>query len=69
MHGRGELKSFMHNELEIMNQLNSHKIIRIHDAFETLTNVTLIIELYPFYIVYLLCVLCILCFDEVLAYR
>uniref|UniRef100_A0A0A9VUL5 Muscle M-line assembly protein unc-89 n=1 Tax=Lygus hesperus TaxID=30085 RepID=A0A0A9VUL5_LYGHE len=45
MHGRGELKSFMHNELEIMNVLNSHKIIRVHDAFETLTNVTLIIEL------------------------
>ncbi|CAB0012839.1 unnamed protein product [Nesidiocoris tenuis] len=45
MHGRGELKSFMHNELETMNQLNHHKIIKIHDAFETLTNVTLIIEL------------------------
>lgn len=47
MHGRGELKSFMNNELDIMNILNSHKIIRIHDSFETLDSITLIMELYP----------------------
>ncbi|XP_073994362.1 obscurin isoform X3 [Rhodnius prolixus] len=45
MHGRGELKSFMNNELDIMNILNSHKIIRIHDSFETLDSITLIMEL------------------------
>lgn len=47
MHGRGELKSFMNNELDIMNILNSHKIIKIHDAYETLDSITLVMELYP----------------------
>ncbi|CAH1393217.1 unnamed protein product [Nezara viridula] len=45
MHGRGDLKAFMHNELEIMNILNDRKIIKIHDAFETLDTITLIMEL------------------------
>ncbi|XP_066901444.1 obscurin isoform X2 [Halyomorpha halys] len=45
MHGRGDLKAFMHNELEIMNILNDRKIIKIHDAFETLDCITLIMEL------------------------
>ncbi|XP_024082458.1 obscurin isoform X3 [Cimex lectularius] len=45
MHGRKELKTLMHNELEMMNMLNSRKIIKIHDAFETLDTVTLMMEL------------------------
>lgn len=48
MHGRGDLKAFMHNELDMMNILNDRKIIKIHDAYETLDTITLIMELYPF---------------------
>nr|XP_031831778.1 obscurin isoform X2 [Nomia melanderi] len=45
MHGRGELKPYMYNEMEIMNSLNHRKLLRLHDAYETDQNVTLIIEL------------------------
>ncbi|XP_047356866.1 obscurin isoform X6 [Vespa velutina] len=45
MHGRGELKPFMYNELEAMNHLNHRKLLRLQDAYETDKSVTLIIEL------------------------
>ncbi|KAL1110551.1 hypothetical protein AAG570_008079, partial [Ranatra chinensis] len=45
MYGRGELKSLMHDEIDIMNQLNHHKLIKIHDAYETLNSLTIITEL------------------------
>lgn len=45
MHGKGELKTFMINEMEIMNWLNHRKIIRLHDAFETKKSLSLVIEL------------------------
>lgn len=47
MHGRGELRPFMYNEMEIMNNLNHRKLIRLHDAYETDRSMTLITELYP----------------------
>lgn len=49
MHGRGELKPFMYNELEAMNHLSHRKLLRLQDAYETDSSVTLIIELYPFF--------------------
>ncbi|XP_016767640.1 obscurin isoform X7 [Apis mellifera] len=45
MHGKGELKPYMHNEIEVMNNLNHRKLLRLHDAYETDTSVTLVIEL------------------------
>lgn len=48
MHGRGELRPYMYNEMEIMNHLNHRTLLRLHDAYETDQSVTLIMELYPF---------------------
>ncbi|XP_020293629.1 obscurin isoform X3 [Pseudomyrmex gracilis] len=45
MHGRGELKPFMYNEMEAMNNLHHRKLLRLHDAFETNDSVTLVVEL------------------------
>ncbi|XP_018396346.1 PREDICTED: muscle M-line assembly protein unc-89-like isoform X2 [Cyphomyrmex costatus] len=45
MHGRGDLKPFMYNEMEAMNNLHHHKLLRLHDAFETDNSVTLVMEL------------------------
>ncbi|XP_076666422.1 obscurin isoform X4 [Andrena cerasifolii] len=45
MHGRGELRPYMYNEMEIMNHLNHRKLLRLHDAYETDRSVTLIMEL------------------------
>lgn len=49
MHGRGDLKPFMYNEMEAMNNLHHRKLLRLHDAFETNDSVTLVIELYPLF--------------------
>ncbi|KAI4489747.1 hypothetical protein M0804_003929 [Polistes exclamans] len=48
MHGRGELKPFMFNELDAMNNLNHRKLLRLHEAYETDKSVTLIMELFLF---------------------
>lgn len=48
MHGRGELRPFMYNEMEIMKNLNHRKLIRLQDAYETDRSLTLVTELYPF---------------------
>ncbi|XP_018359776.1 PREDICTED: muscle M-line assembly protein unc-89 isoform X3 [Trachymyrmex cornetzi] len=45
MHGRGDLKPFMYNEMEAMNSLHHRKLLRLHDAFETDNSVTLVMEL------------------------
>ncbi|XP_018318315.1 muscle M-line assembly protein unc-89 isoform X3 [Mycetomoellerius zeteki] len=45
MHGRGDLKPFMYNEMEAMNNLHHRKLLRLHDAFETDNSVTLVTEL------------------------
>lgn len=45
MHGRGDVRSFMTNELEIMNHLNHRKLIRLHDAYDSDRYLTLITEL------------------------
>ncbi|XP_011689399.1 PREDICTED: muscle M-line assembly protein unc-89 isoform X3 [Wasmannia auropunctata] len=45
MHGRGDLKPFMYNEMEAMNSLHHRKLLRLHDAFETNDSVTLVMEL------------------------
>ncbi|XP_011062355.1 PREDICTED: muscle M-line assembly protein unc-89 isoform X5 [Acromyrmex echinatior] len=45
MHGRGDLKPFMYNEMEAMNNLHHRKLLRLHDAFETDNSVTLVMEL------------------------
>lgn len=47
MHGRGDLKPFMYNEMEAMNNLHHRKLLRLHDAFDTNDSVTLVMELYP----------------------
>lgn len=48
MHGKGELRGFMRNEMEMMNQLNHPKLIRLYDAFEGPHTFTLVTEMYPF---------------------
>jgi hypothetical protein len=45
MHGKHDLKPFMMNELEIYNQLNHRKLLRLHDVFETKRTLTLVTEL------------------------
>ncbi|XP_046430804.1 obscurin isoform X8 [Neodiprion fabricii] len=45
MHGRGELRPFMYNEMDIMNNLNHRKLIRLHDGYETDRTLTLVTEL------------------------
>ncbi|XP_071443881.1 protein Obscurin isoform X2 [Hetaerina americana] len=45
MHGKGDMRPFMYNELEILNLLNHRKILRLHEAFETKLNLTFILEL------------------------
>lgn len=45
MHGRGDLRPFMYNELDMMNQLRHRKLISLHDAYETDDSLTLIMEL------------------------
>jgi serine/threonine protein kinase len=45
MHGRGELRPFMYNELEILNQLRHRKLISLHDSYETSDSLALILEL------------------------
>ncbi|XP_046753440.1 obscurin isoform X8 [Diprion similis] len=45
MHGRDELRPFMYNEMDIMNNLNHRKLIRLHDGYETDRTLTLITEL------------------------
>ncbi|KAG5881050.1 hypothetical protein JTB14_033964 [Gonioctena quinquepunctata] len=45
MHGRGELRPFMYNELDMMNELRHKKLISLHDAYETDDSLALILEL------------------------
>ncbi|KAG8195169.1 hypothetical protein JTE90_023344 [Oedothorax gibbosus] len=45
MHGKGKLKEFMKNELDIMNQLCHPKLVRIRDAFETKDTLTLLTDI------------------------
>lgn len=47
MHGRGDLKPYMYNEMDVMNHLNHKKLLRLHDAYETDRSLTLVLELYP----------------------
>ena len=48
MHGHGQLRPFMYNEMDAMNNLNHRKLLRLHDAYETDRSLTLVTELYPF---------------------
>ncbi|XP_022920655.2 obscurin isoform X3 [Onthophagus taurus] len=45
MHGRGDLRPFMYNELDVMNQLRHRKLVSLHDAYETDDSLTLVMEL------------------------
>ena len=45
--GKNYAAKVMHDEIEVMNNLNHRKLLRLHDAYETDTSVTLVIELYP----------------------
>ncbi|XP_066148174.1 obscurin isoform X4 [Euwallacea fornicatus] len=45
MHGRGDLRPFMYNELDVLNQLRHRKLISLHDAFETDDTLGIIMEL------------------------
>lgn len=45
MHGRDELRTFMFNELDIMNSLNHPKLIRPYDAFDTKDSLAIVMEL------------------------
>ncbi|XP_076762738.1 obscurin isoform X1 [Xylocopa sonorina] len=45
MHGKGELRPYMLNEIDVMNNMNHRKLLRLHDAYETDTSLTLVMEL------------------------
>lgn len=45
MHGRGELRPFMYNELDVLNQLRHKKLISLHDSYETDDTLAIIMEL------------------------
>ncbi|XP_050295068.1 obscurin-like isoform X13 [Anthonomus grandis grandis] len=45
MHGRGELRPWMYNELDVLNQLRHKKLISLHDAYETDDTLAIIMEL------------------------
>lgn len=46
MHGRGDpWRPWMYNELEMMNQLQHRKLIRLHDVYETDDSLALVMEL------------------------
>ncbi|KAF7281172.1 hypothetical protein GWI33_005044 [Rhynchophorus ferrugineus] len=45
MHGRGDLRPFMYNELEVLNQLRHKKLTSLHDAYETDDTLAIILEL------------------------
>lgn len=45
MHGRGDLRPFMYNEFDVLNQLRHKKLIALHDAFESDDTLGLILEL------------------------
>lgn len=45
MHGRGDLRPFMYNELDVLNQLRHKKLISLHDAYETDDTLAIIMEL------------------------
>lgn len=45
MHGRGELRPFMYNEYDMLNQLRHRKLISLHDAYENEDTLALILEL------------------------
>lgn len=45
MHGRSELRPFMYNEFEVMNFLKHRKLIRLLDAYERDSSLTLVTEL------------------------
>ncbi|XP_076316761.1 protein Obscurin-like isoform X4 [Tachypleus tridentatus] len=45
MHGTGVLRDFMNAEMDIMNQLSHHRLVRLWDAFETKSSLTLVTDL------------------------
>ncbi|XP_043471828.1 obscurin isoform X4 [Leptopilina heterotoma] len=45
MHGGGEYRSFMYNEMDVMNNFSHRKLIRLHDAYETDRTVIIVTEL------------------------
>lgn len=45
MHGRGELRPLMFNEINAMNHLNHRNLLRLHDAYETDGSMTILMEL------------------------
>lgn len=45
MHGRGDLRPFMYNELDMMNQLRHRRLISLHDSYETDDSMILVMEL------------------------
>ncbi|XP_051165305.1 obscurin isoform X5 [Leptopilina boulardi] len=45
MHGGGELRPFMYNEMDVMNNFSHRKLLRLHDAYETDRTVIIVTEL------------------------
>ncbi|KAF5286087.1 hypothetical protein FQA39_LY16433 [Lamprigera yunnana] len=45
MYGSGNVRPFMLNEFDMYNQLRNHRLISMHDAYETDSGVSLILEL------------------------
>lgn len=45
MHGHGELRPFMYNELDMLNELRHKKLISLYDSYETEDSLALILEL------------------------
>lgn len=48
MHGEGKLMDFMTSEMDIMNQLCHPRLVRLWNAHNTKSSLTLATDLYPF---------------------
>lgn len=50
MWGKDRFKEWMRNEFDMMNLVNTCKhVVRLYDAYESVNNMVLVTELYPFW--------------------
>lgn len=45
MHGSADMRPFLYNEMDVMNNLIHRKLLRLHDAYETDRSLTMVVDL------------------------
>lgn len=48
MHGTGDFMDYMKAEMDIMNQLCHPRLVRLWDAYDTKSSLTLAMDMYPY---------------------